>query len=77
MNSRATFVPASTPKSVKRPFENLPGMISDQVLSQSVFGTPIREMLPSALLNRWMNLSAPKRQELNQLFAMNRKVFKA
>jgi len=52
-------------------------MISDQVLSQSVFGTPIREMLPSALLNRWMNLSAPKRQELNQLFAMNRKVFKA
>ncbi len=29
------------------------------------------------LLSRWMNLSAPKRQELNQLFAMNRKVFKA
>ncbi len=29
------------------------------------------------LLSRWMNLSPPKRQELNQLFAMNRKVFKA
>ena len=29
------------------------------------------------LLSRWMNLSAPKRQELNQLFAMNRRVFKA
>jgi transposase len=29
------------------------------------------------LLSRWMNLSAPKRQELNQLFALNRKVFKA
>ena len=29
------------------------------------------------LLSRWMNLSEPKRQELNQLFAMNRKVFKA
>jgi transposase len=29
------------------------------------------------LLSRWMNLSATKRQELNELFAMNRKVFKA
>ena len=29
------------------------------------------------LLSRWMNLSPPKRQELNQLFAINRKVFKA
>ena len=29
------------------------------------------------LLTRWVNLSAGKRQELNQLFAMNRKVFKA
>jgi transposase len=29
------------------------------------------------LLSRWMNLSAGKRQELNQLFALNRKVFKA
>ena len=28
------------------------------------------------LLSRWMNLSAGKRQELNQLFALNRKVFK-
>jgi transposase len=29
------------------------------------------------LLSRWMNLTAGKRQELNQLFALNRKVFKA
>ena len=29
------------------------------------------------LLRRWVNLSACKRQELNQLFALNRKVFKA
>ena len=29
------------------------------------------------LLSRWINLSAGKRQELNQLFALNRKVFKA
>src|ERR1051325_6906975 len=29
------------------------------------------------LLSRWMNLSATKRRELNQLFALNRKVFKA
>lgn len=29
------------------------------------------------LLSRWVNLNAGKRQELNQLFALNRKVFKA
>jgi Transposase len=29
------------------------------------------------LLSRWMNLTAVKRQELNQRFALNRKVFKA
>jgi transposase len=29
------------------------------------------------LLSRWMNLSSPKRQELSELFAMNRKIFKA
>jgi transposase len=29
------------------------------------------------LLTRWVNLSGGKRQELNQLFALNRKVFKA
>jgi transposase len=29
------------------------------------------------LLSRWMNLSSGKRQELNQLFALNRKLFKA
>ena len=29
------------------------------------------------LLTRWVNLTAGKRQELNQLFALNRKVFKA
>jgi transposase len=29
------------------------------------------------LLSRWTNLSGGKRQELNQLFALNRKVFKA
>lgn len=29
------------------------------------------------LLSRWMNLSTGKRQELTQLFALNRKVFKA
>ena len=29
------------------------------------------------LLSRWMNLSTSKRQELNELFALNRKVFKA
>ncbi len=28
------------------------------------------------LLTRWMNLSDVKRQELNQLFALNRKLFK-
>ena len=31
----------------------------------------------SLLLSRWMNLAGPKRQELNELFALNRKVFKA
>lgn len=29
------------------------------------------------LLSRWVNLTAGKRRELNQLFALNRKVFKA
>jgi transposase len=29
------------------------------------------------LLSRWVNLSSVKRQELNQLFALNRKLFKA
>jgi transposase len=29
------------------------------------------------LLSRWVNLTTTKRQELNQLFALNRKVFKA
>src|SRR5580704_1212874 len=29
------------------------------------------------LLSRWVNLTAGKRQELNQLFALNRKMFKA
>jgi len=29
------------------------------------------------LLTRWLNLSAGKRQELNELFALNRKLFKA
>ena len=29
------------------------------------------------LLTRWVNLAAGKRQELNQLFALNRRVFKA
>ncbi len=29
------------------------------------------------LLTRWANLTGGKRQELNQLFALNRKVFKA
>ena len=29
------------------------------------------------LLSRWMNLAGPKRQELNELFALNRKGFKA
>lgn len=29
------------------------------------------------LLSRWVNLTPGKRQELNQLFALNRKVFKA
>jgi len=29
------------------------------------------------LLSRWMNLPGAKRQQLNELFALNRKVFKA
>ena len=29
------------------------------------------------LLTRWMNLDGPKRQQLNQLFALNRRVMKA
>ena len=29
------------------------------------------------LLTRWVNLSAAKRQQLNELFALNRKVMKA
>src|SRR5262245_26778867 len=29
------------------------------------------------LLSRWVNLNSVKRQELNQLFAFNRKLFKA
>jgi hypothetical protein len=29
------------------------------------------------LLTRWVNLTGGKRQELNQLFALNRKVFKS
>ena len=30
-----------------------------------------------AVLSRWVNLNSVKRQELNQLFALNRKLFKA
>ena len=43
-------------------------------------GGPMRGLVKGKrwlLLSRWMNLSASKRQELNQLFALNRKVFKA
>ena len=43
-------------------------------------GKHLRELVKGKrwlLLSRWVNLSACKRQELNQLFALNRKVFKA
>jgi transposase len=43
-------------------------------------GTHLRELVKGKrwlLLSRWVNLSPGKRQELNQLFALNRKVFKA
>jgi transposase len=43
-------------------------------------GGRIRELVKGKrwlLLSRWINLTAGKRQELNQLFALNRKVFKA
>ena len=43
-------------------------------------GGALRELVKGKrwlLLSRWMNLSADKRQQLNELFALNRKVFKA
>lgn len=43
-------------------------------------GKQLRELVKGKrwlLLSRWVNLSECKRQELNQLFALNRKVFKA
>jgi len=43
-------------------------------------GKHLRELVKGKrwlLLSRWINLSDCKRQELNQLFALNRKVFKA
>jgi len=43
-------------------------------------GKHLRELVKGKrwlLLSRWVNLSECKRQELNQLFALNRKVFKA
>jgi len=43
-------------------------------------GGPMRGLVKGKrwlLLSRWTNLSGGKRQELNQLFALNRKVFKA
>ena len=43
-------------------------------------GGRLRELVKGKrwlLLSRWVNLTASKRQELNQLFALNRKVFKA
>ena len=43
-------------------------------------GGHLRELVKGKgwlLLSRWVNLTASKRQELNQLFTLNRKVFKA
>jgi transposase len=43
-------------------------------------GKHLRELVKGKrwlLLSRWVNLSSGKRQELNRLFALNRKVFKA
>jgi transposase len=43
-------------------------------------GGPLRELVKGKrwlLLSRWVNLTASKRQELNQLFVLNRKIFKA
>ena len=43
-------------------------------------GKHLRELIKGKrwlLLSRWVNLSVCKRQELNQLFALNRQVFKA
>jgi transposase len=43
-------------------------------------GSRMRELVRGKrwlLLTRWVNLSGVKRQELNRLFAMNRKLFKA
>jgi transposase len=43
-------------------------------------GKHLRELVQGKrwlLLSRWVNLTASKRQELNQLFALNRKMFKA
>jgi transposase len=43
-------------------------------------GGPMRGLVKGKrwlLLSRWVNLSAGRRQELTQLFALNRKVFKA
>ena len=43
-------------------------------------GKHLRELVQGKrwlLLSRWVNLTASKRKELNQLFALNRKVFKA
>jgi len=43
-------------------------------------GGRLRELVKGKrwlLLSRWVNLTVSKRQELNQLFALNRKVFKA
>jgi transposase len=55
---------------------------TDEVRRAEFFrkGRHLRELVKGKrwlLLSRWLNLSECKRQELNQLFALNRKVFKA
>lgn len=56
--------------------------VIDEVRRAEFFrkGQHLRELVKGKrwlLLSRWVNLSECKRQELNQLFALNRKVFKA
>ena len=63
-------------------FLDIPPAEIDEVRRAEFFrkGTRMRGLVKGKrwlLLTRWMNLSDVKRRELNQLFALNRKLFKA
>ena len=55
-------------------FAHVP-ILRDTISGSGVYCVSITEGW--LLLSRWVNLTADQRQELNQLFTLNKKVFKA